>query len=192
MTDILKQAEELNKRVKQLNQQRDRQLGQQEVAKERYEAALEAYKVKYGVELTESNLQAEYTKVYTDVKLGVEKLKVQIEGIESGAYKAKETLPEIELEPVVEIPEDIKEEIADIKQTEGAVAESIRTNMDSLEVEKDENKVDMLGIQDTENGIQFGESAIETENESEGVKINPEGWGVGESIDAQFAKMIGN
>ena len=80
MSEIIKIAEQLNKRVAQLNNERSRQLGMQEAAKKQYEKAVEVYESKYGVKLTPENLQQEYNKVYR-IKNNMEVLKQTIEAL---------------------------------------------------------------------------------------------------------------
>ena len=133
MSEITKIAEQLNKRVAQLNNERSRQLGMQEAAKKQYEKAVELYESKYGVKLTPENLQQEYNKVYAELKTNMEVLKQTIEAIERGDYK-ESTVPNIDLEPEVDItiPEEpvvIKEE-AKAQPKEEEVKPTIAQNKD--------------------------------------------------------------
>lgn len=101
MQDITKIAEQLNSRVAQLNNERSRQLGMQESAKKQYDNAIKAYETKYGIKLSEANLQEEYNKVYAEVKGKVTVLQGTIESIERGDYKNVEKPADIDLEPNV-------------------------------------------------------------------------------------------
>lgn len=101
MQDITKVAEQLNSKVTQLNNERSRQLGMQESAKKQYENAVTSYEEKYGVKVSETNLQEEYNKVYAEVKGKVELLEETIVSIERGDYKNIEKPADIDLEPNV-------------------------------------------------------------------------------------------
>lgn len=88
----LQAVEQLNAKAKALNSQRERLLGQREAAKSAYEKAVLLYKQKYGVELTEENLQSEYNAVKQQLQEEYEKLQALIASIESGEYKKEKTV----------------------------------------------------------------------------------------------------
>ena len=102
MADIIKLAEQLNSDVNRLNNERSKKEGMLESAKTRYENAVKDYENKYGVKLTAENLQAEYNKVFAEVKGNVLDLQEQIESIKRGDYKKEDTQVTFDLEPNVE------------------------------------------------------------------------------------------
>lgn len=102
MADIVKIAEQLNSDVTRLNNERSKKEGMLESAKTRYENAIREYENKYGVKLTAENLQAEYNKVFAEVKGNVLDLQEQIESIKRGDYKKEDTQVIFDLEPNVE------------------------------------------------------------------------------------------
>lgn len=102
MSDILKTAESLNADVSRLNIERSKLEGMLESAKTNYENAVKAYLEKYGVELTEENLQEEYNRVYAQTKGAMLDLQEKIEGIKRGDYKKDVEEVEFDLEPNVE------------------------------------------------------------------------------------------
>lgn len=101
--ELIKIVQDLNTKITSLNNERNRKLGIQEAAKNQYDKALQAYEQKYGVKITEANLQAEYNSVYADVKGRVLATQELIGQIESGAYKHNSKVLDIDLEPNVEV-----------------------------------------------------------------------------------------
>ncbi len=86
MLDI-REIEELNRKAKILNSQREQSIGRQTVAKNQYQEAVREYKEKYGVELNTSNLEQEYLNVQNEVIKDTNDLKKTILSIEDGSYK---------------------------------------------------------------------------------------------------------
>ena len=87
MSVNLEQVKQMNQRATFLNGERQRILGMKESAKKSYDNAIAMYKERYGVELTDENLQAEYNTVSAMVQQEVEQLGSLIQSIESGEYK---------------------------------------------------------------------------------------------------------
>lgn len=102
MADIISVAEKLNSEVHRLNNERSKLEGMLESARTNYEKAIKAYEVKYGVKLTEENLQAEYNNVFAKTKGSVLDLQEKIDSINRGDYKKEDTAPKFDLEPDVE------------------------------------------------------------------------------------------
>ena len=102
MADIISVAEKLNSEVHRLNNDRSKLEGMLESARTNYEKAIKAYEVKYGVKLTEDNLQAEYNNVFAKTKGSVLDLQEKIDSINRGDYKKEDTATKFDLEPDVE------------------------------------------------------------------------------------------
>lgn len=100
--NIIQIAEALNADVTRLNSERNKLEGKLESAKSSYENAIKEYEEKYGVKLTEKNLQSEYNEVYARTKGSVLDLQEKIESIKRGDYKKEDNSVEFELEPEVE------------------------------------------------------------------------------------------
>ena len=100
--NIIQIAESLNSEVTKLNSERNKLEGYLESAKSNYENAIKAYEEKYGVKLTEKNLQSEYNDVYARTKGSVLDLQEKIDSIKRGDYKKEDNSVEFELEPEVE------------------------------------------------------------------------------------------
>lgn len=100
--NIIQIAEGLNLEVTRLNSERNKLEGKLDIAKSNYESAIKAYEEKYGVKLTEKNLQSEYNDVYARTKGSVLDLQEKIESIKRGDYKKEDNSVEFELEPEVE------------------------------------------------------------------------------------------
>lgn len=92
ITERIKEIETLNEKAKKLNYDRQRSIGAVEESKKRYEEGIKAYAQKYGVTLDATMLNAEYAKVQADVEEQAKALEQQIAYIESGAYKAQQTV----------------------------------------------------------------------------------------------------
>lgn len=90
MAFSLQEIEALNAKASSLNLERQRLLGQQESAQRTYERSVEAYKQKYGVDLSDVNLQAEYNSVAEKVQKDAEHTAELIVAIQRGDYKKVE------------------------------------------------------------------------------------------------------
>ena len=118
MADIIQIAEKLNSDVTRLNNERSKMEGMLESAKTNYEKAVKAYEKKYGVILTEENLQQEFNEVFARTKGSILDLQEKIESIQRGDYKKAEEIVEYDLEPNVEpIRAEVKPEPEKKKRT---------------------------------------------------------------------------
>lgn len=75
--------EELNKKVKFLNDERQKLIGKRDAAREAFEKSLKEYNEKYGVTLQESNLEEELKKVELELQQQANELVQKIQEIES-------------------------------------------------------------------------------------------------------------
>lgn len=125
MADIIAVAEKLNSEVNRLNNERSKLEGMVEGAKTSYEKAISAYEAKYGVKLTEENLQAEYNEVFAKTKGSVLDLQEQIESIKRGDYKKEDTTVKFDFEPDVE-PIRASVEEAEVVETTETVKEEVK------------------------------------------------------------------
>lgn len=126
MSDILKVAEQMNSEVTRLNNERSKLEGMLESARTNYEKAIKAYEVKYGVKLTEDNLQAEYNEVFAKTKGTMMDLQEKIESIKRGDYKKDVDTVEYDLEPDVEpIREKVEEKTKRTRKTKAEKVEKV-------------------------------------------------------------------
>lgn len=86
MNVSVEQVNSLNAKIKALNEERHRKLGMLESAKQRYTAVTASYATKYGVQLNDQNLQAEYDKVALDVTSAYTNLFAIVDSIEKGTF----------------------------------------------------------------------------------------------------------
>jgi hypothetical protein len=86
----VQQVEQANKKAQFLNGERNKQIGQQEAARQSYERAIFAYKSKFGVQLDDTNLQQEFNDVSQKLTSDFDSLNAMILSIESGEYKAQQ------------------------------------------------------------------------------------------------------
>ena len=124
MVDILKIAEQLNQEATKFNNERIKLEGMLESSKVSYDKAVKAYELKYGVKLTEENLQSEYNEVFARTKGSVLDLQEKVESIKRGDYKKEDTGVSFDFEPDVEpiratqeIVEDTVEENTVVDET---------------------------------------------------------------------------
>ena len=123
MADIIAVAEKLNSEVHRLNSERNKLEAKVEISKANYEKAISTYEAKYGVKLTEENLQAEYNEVFAKTKGSVLDLQEKIDSINRGDYKKEDTAikfdytPDVEpIRATVEEPE-VKEVVETVEET---------------------------------------------------------------------------
>jgi hypothetical protein len=90
MSVNLQMVEELNRKSQQLNAQRQQQIGRQEATRNAYEKAVLAYQQKYGVLITEANLQQECNAVQMQLEKDYNALNESITNIETGKYKIEQ------------------------------------------------------------------------------------------------------
>lgn len=74
--------EELNKKVKYLNDERQKLMGKRDAAKEAFEKALKEYSEKYGLNLQESDLENELKRVELELQQQAQLLMQKIQEIE--------------------------------------------------------------------------------------------------------------
>ena len=98
----LEAIKNLNEVARVKNEERLRLKGAVDEAKKSYDNAVAAYAAKYGVQLDNTNIQAEFNKVSTELSEAYAKLQSDIEYIESGKYKEKAV--DETVEPAVEAP----------------------------------------------------------------------------------------
>lgn len=89
MTVDINLINQLNQRAKQSNQNRTRLLGQKEMSQKQFEQGIQAYKQKYGVDLTQVSIEEEYQREVERINAEAQALQQQLQDIESGAYKLK-------------------------------------------------------------------------------------------------------
>lgn len=159
--NIIQIAEGLNSEVTKLNSERNKLEGMLDIAKSNYESAVKAYEEKYGVKLTEKNLQSEYNDVYARTKGSVLDLQEKIEGIKRGDYKKEDNSVEFELEPEVE-PIRAEVEKKPAKRGRKPKAEKV------VEVEPEEISVSS----DDEIAIEEGPIKLDLDADVEEIKAN--------------------
>jgi hypothetical protein len=105
----VKQVEDLNKKAQFMNGERNKQIGQQEAARQAYEKAIFAYKTKFGIQLDDTNLQQEFNDVSTKLNSDFEAQNMLILSIESGEYRNQQqtavTIPAQQTQ-TVQIPQN--------------------------------------------------------------------------------------
>lgn len=139
MDEILSKAKSLNEEVSKLNNERIRQEGMLESAKNSYETAIKAYEEKYGVKLTEETIQEEYNKVFAAVKGSILDLTEKIESIQRGDYKQNVETVEYDLEPDVE---PVREEKKKEPSKRGRKPKAKKEETVETPVEKDDSTVE--------------------------------------------------
>lgn len=82
--EILAKVKELNVKANNLNKKREQALWERNKAKADLDKAMAEYKEKYGIELTEDNIESEYNTVLADITAKAEKLANDIKAIENG------------------------------------------------------------------------------------------------------------
>lgn len=88
------QVEQLNKKAQQMNATRQQMLGKKEAARAAYDKAVYAYQQKYGVQLDDTNLQAEYNSVTEKMATDFNELNALVLGVENGDYKNAVVIPQ--------------------------------------------------------------------------------------------------
>lgn len=161
MADIIQVAEQLNHQVNQLNNERSKLEGMLETSKNSYEKAVAEYKAKYGVDLTEENLQEEYNAVYAQAKGSILDLQEKIESIKRGDYKKNVEAVEYDLEPDVE---PVRQEVVEEKPKKSRGRKS--TKKAEPKVEEPEVKEDAVPV----------ESVSEDSVETPDIKIEDSGF----------------
>ena len=185
MADIIQVAEQLNKQVNQLNNERSKLEGMLETSKLSYEKAVADYKAKYGVDLTEENLQEEYNAIYAKTKGAILDLQEKIESIKRGDYKKNVETVEYELEPDVEpVRQEVVEDKpkktrgrkstkkSDVKEEEPETAPVVEETLSQVSEPSDEDpeiKVDntsldfnFSGFEDIDNPSPTKEEVVKT------------------------------
>lgn len=149
MSDILKVAEQMNSEVTRLNNERSKLEGMLESARTNYEKAIKAYEVKYGVKLTEENLQAEYNEVFAKTKGTMMDLQEKIESIKRGDYKKDVETVEYDLEPDVEpIREKVEEKTKRSRKAKAEKVEKVEIQ-EPEEIVAEENVESILEVEET-------------------------------------------
>lgn len=82
----------LNAKSSSLNQQRLQNIGRKETLQKQLSSALQQYNEKYGTNLTEEGVDAELSKVASDLESQVANVEAVISSIESGNYADAERL----------------------------------------------------------------------------------------------------
>lgn len=90
--DLLTSLNGLNVRVNKLNANRNVQLGKKEQLEKQLEKAMLEYKDKFGVDLTEVDINAEYTSVLNETQQSASFLEQVLQAVESGDYATAEGL----------------------------------------------------------------------------------------------------
>lgn len=86
----LQMVEQLNRKSTMLNAQRQQEIGRQQATRNAYDKAVLAYKQKYGVEITDANIQQECNLVQAQLDKDYNELNQAILNIESGQYKVEQ------------------------------------------------------------------------------------------------------
>ncbi len=94
------QVEAQNRRAAELNTKRNQMIGQQQSAQTQLKRMADAYKAKYGVELTPQTLQAEYNEQSELLHAQYREQAELIAAVESGSYKQASTPALVTPEPV--------------------------------------------------------------------------------------------
>lgn len=93
--DIQAKVIELNNKVKELNKQRQQNIGRREVLNQRIKTALDQYNTTYGTSITEADVDIELKRVQEEMTKEIEQLSGVIGAIEAGdinlAYKLSGT-----------------------------------------------------------------------------------------------------
>lgn len=83
---LIERAQELNNKVKEINSERMRKLGEREAAQKALKQKLSEYNAKYGCDYTEKDLATVYTSLVEKFNSDVAALEEQIAIIESGEF----------------------------------------------------------------------------------------------------------
>lgn len=91
--ELLQEIEIVNKKIESLNTERNQNIGRKNMLEARLQEGFEAYKLLYGVELSEENLETEYERLVVEKTTELEKVKEVLECIDNGDIeKAKHLL----------------------------------------------------------------------------------------------------
>lgn len=108
LAELSAKVKELNTKVAQYNKVREQEIGAKKVAEQEYAKRVQEYKEAYGVEITDSNIQAEYNNVFNDVAKQTAELEATLKAVEEKKLVDKSDAFHID-EPSVNLEEMIEE-----------------------------------------------------------------------------------
>lgn len=136
MEDIISKVEQLNKKATEINQRRERLLGQLQNIDSQIETKLADYNKKHNTKLSVNDIPAEYKRVEAETTKKAEETAELIQKIESGDFVEKKiTADVVEEEPVFKVDTETKPEPVQQVVTETVVETVTETAEETVVVE---------------------------------------------------------
>lgn len=136
MEDIISKVEQLNKKATEINQRRERLLGQLQNIDSQIETKLADYNKKHNTKLSVNDIPAEYKRVEAETTKKAEETAELIQKIESGDFVEKKiTADVVEEEPVFKVDTETKPELVQQVVTETVVETVTETAEETVVVE---------------------------------------------------------
>ena len=185
----LTEIEQYNNLAKQKNAERQQIIGRQKSLAESYQRALEAYKVKYGVELTDQTLQKEYTDVYSQVVKESNELSATLQDIQNGNYATvvdKFTIDTEAINPdiVNSTPTEVKQEVVQAVDLGTPVSTPAPVNLTPVQnVVEPQTANTGVTFEDMMANLKLDDSDADSSEDISEKPFQPEGWGVADKAD---------
>lgn len=175
LKELSARVKELNAKVNQYNKQREQEIGAKRAAEEEYRRRVEEYKAEYGVDITDANIQAEYSSVFNSVAKQVAELEATMIAVSENKFENKEDTFTIE-EPSVNIEEMIAEAGKKFDEVNEEEAKTeIIDGLDNENKEKDKaNDEERQAIYDTANVMDFISATSGQASKVENLNTSPD------------------
>lgn len=171
------QIKQSNQKAKQLNDERNRLLGEKASAEKNYNRGLVAYEQKYGVKLaSDEDLQNEYNRIKSSLYELAQEQQAQIEAIRSGTGQMQQHAPLIDLNSPIQVSAG---------QASAPVSPSPALSLGSTPTTTSASVTPSSGAVAAGNGtvpvvptLSFGQTGGSANDDVSEDTLTPNGWGV--------------